>query len=262
MTRTRLGILAIGSILLVAVANLILDQYRANQQLEGENARLRTVVPLLESRQRESDRLRSARPDLSAVAALKKEQDDRLKDKAEVGRLRRKLADYRQTNDRDVQAIRQEIEEAKARRALGQDVTDPNSFKETPLIGNISLRGALNRGSATPETTLETWLWAVQHKEVEDLMQLRLTPNLPMEIRKQFRQEALLAMDGNTFTDVTDVVLKTKSTKGNDEVFLGFELKRNREPAPRESNEIRLHLKRFENEWKINSVTGMSSAEK
>lgn len=260
MTRTRLGILAIGSILLVTAAHQILDQYRVNQQLEGENNRLRAVVPLLEARQRENDRLRSVRSDLAAADTLKKKQDDRLKDMAEVARLRQKLADYRQTNDRDVQAVRQEIEEAKARRALGQDVSDPNSFKETPLIGNISLRGALNRGSATPETTLETWLWAVQHEKVEVLMQLRLTPDLPMEIRKQFRQEALLAMDGNTFTDVTDVVLKTKSTKGNDEVFLGFELKRNREPAPRESNEIRLHLKRFENEWKINSVTGMSQS--
>ncbi len=257
MNKARRAIYAAGALLLVTVGTRVVDRHRANQKVALENAQLCTNAALLMHLQKENERLRAARPDIAAAEALSREHEENGREQAELEQLRHQLAEYDREQEEEVEKVRREIAEDMAKLARGEPFDDPNALRTAPVTGSIAISEAQNKGASTPEDLLVTWLWAVEHGNAPALRGLHFWPADRKEELPS--NEAIFAMDANWLSDVTEVVLKRKTTKGDDEVIFNFELRRDRDVAPPEPTALGMHLRRFGDVWKIYGVSGSNT---
>ncbi len=256
MNKNKLIAYTAAALVLLAAATKIIERHRANRELEFENSGLRSKAALIDLLQEENARLRSSKPEIVAAESLVKERQERRRDRAELERLRERLAHLERQETEHIESVRGEIMEDQAKIARGKQLGEPNAFGTVPVTGNIPISAARNQGIATPEALLETWLWAVEHGQAKLLRELRFTPGIPDEAKDQLRPEAVLMMDETALSDVVELVLKEKLARGDDEVRYAVELKRDREPVSREWVAMYIHLKRFGKDWKIFSMGG------
>ena len=149
-----------------------------------------------------------------------------------------------------------ELDSLKARVDREGDLPNTNAWRVTAVSQSISIRETLNKGNATPENLLETWLWAVKNSQAGQLYDLHFLPDVPAESGQRVSPEVFLELDEMWFSDVAEVLVTEKRFKGEDEAVLEFDLKRDRDPLARESTGLSLQLKRIGSKWKILSVSG------
>ena len=227
--------------------------HRDTSQLGVEKSLLKAQADSWPRLQNEFEQLAPVRSALAASDELKKELEARRRDQGEIKSLQKKLDDYERKEADDLDKLKRELDLLREQAQRGEIPMNTNAWYDSTVSLNIELEKANNKGAGTPENLMETWLWAVEHHNVELLRGLHVSP----ENIGAISAEGLLALDGSWLPDVVAISLREKSVKGNgDEARLEFDLKRDREPGIREPTILRLRLKRDGNEWKIYSVSG------
>jgi len=151
MTMTKLKAGVVGAIVVAGLATPLVLQQQTNRRLRSEIEVLRKQTQEIGQLREANDRLAKLKADANALAQLQKEHDEVMRLRGEVGVLKRQLAE-RQTHA------------AGSSTDAGQTSSGPGLTLTPDALQDV--------GNGTPETAIQTLLWAVTQRNGGRLAEL------------------------------------------------------------------------------------------
>lgn len=235
MTRNSIFAVSLATIIaaMVVLENNTLSKLRLqNESLHAEKEEIDRLI----AENRDLPKLRTATAAFEPMS--RSETSELLRLRNEVGPLR---------------AQKQEVE--KLRSENQHLVADLKSGKITPrklaqMEGFVAREGWTHTGFATPEATIQSYLWAMSTANVDQLLQC-LTPEGASQMeriqRNPERFQKQLMTDDNPFREVVGFRIAERKTLAENRVLLGVQVAADGEVLP-------LTLRRIGNEWKLEQL--------
>ena len=254
MSMTKLQFFSVAVLTVTtAIVPLRLEQQR-NNRLLAENKALQSQVEQVKALEAETTRLHTATPDHSAIEALQQERTAHeaerktlLALRSQVGAARRKPGELENSDER------RRAQEG-AMRQLQFTNVPPDQIKLLPLEGRIELGSVAGVGAATPESTLQSYVFAVMQQDYESWLNLKFTPEYRAAFGDVMDNESfqkVLATEKEAFAGVKAIKLLSKEVRGDFQVGLHFEFEFERERTPDAPLGGALMMTKVGEEWKV-----------
>jgi len=229
---SRKGVLAVA--LLAGISSVLFWE-------RGESARLGRQNESLRAEKKEADRLAAENRELPKFRAATTTPGSR-DDIAELLRLRNEV--------HQVRAQKQDVDRLRAENQRLAD--DLQSGKITPrklsdLDGYVGRESWANAGLATPEASVQTFVWSLSTSNIEQFLHC-VTPEVARQFERERREEPGRFYENfsglNLFRNVTGFRVAERKTLAEDKVQIGIQVVANGHVLP-------LPVRRVGDEWKL-----------
>ena len=225
----------VAAILLAGVVAALVWQRNALARLRQQNVSFRAQME-------EADRLATENRDLPKLRVLATSQSGTPTERAELLRLRNEV--------RQLRARKQEVDKLRtANQRLTAEIKSGNIAprKLSEMEGYVAKETWANAGFATPEATVQTFLWSISAANFDRFVQC-MSPNDARHFQRQaeqYRKE--IFGEENPFRKMNGFRIAERTTMDENNVQLGVQ-------AAAGGQVFQLHLRRFGQEWKIQDL--------
>ena len=200
MSKLKIGVAS--AIVVAGVATPLIIQRHSITELRRENSALQAQAVELPNLRRENQRMANLAVDADELAHLRQEHGELLRLRGEAGMLR--------SENRRLARVEQENQRLRNSLANGSQ----QERKEAPATDFLLSDNWTDLGLATPDTAVQTWLWALRNGNAERYMQLRGKAGTGPEASVPWRKEMM---------EVKASRVTSQETKGPDEVLVWLE---------------------------------------
>ena len=257
MSTAKIKVIAAGTLIAAATVTPLILQHQAHHRLLIENVELHRQMDLAQSLLVANEKLLKSPIDTVATMALVRERNDRQAERAELMRLRGQVSVARLDANAKNSQVQRRVAQQEAIRQMTWTNPPPNYMMEIPIQLKVVLSAARNVGAGTPETALESYVWAVQQQDLTAWRNLKFSPDYQAAFANTMavhHDEGILALEKKRFAGVTVISVRTKQIYGADQNGIMFSFER--DPARPDSGNDEatggeVLLKKIGEDWKV-----------